>query len=378
MTEKDNELFILSFSYRNNPAQKTESSLVKPSKSQNGIFKYHSPSRHSDKENCFLRPPNNDPSNGNSLDRRLTRKRQNLFGNCTPVSVQRQQVSTSKFDISEPEVVLANDSLEIKEDNRSNITQGHTCIQDSNKCSLSPNHRPSEHIADLQLSKCNIVHHSSLSSPEESDVASGLENGNYAHFNASKSGFNKWRNSYVTSTPVFDTETSPAINGNSCKSDSQSSILMDGKVVLEPLRITPIQWQKCLSASIETSGSKNSDESITDDFRKLKGSKSSGLTYRRNPSVDLKECVVSLERMRITPLKKKSRYYLDGITASAVSTGNKGKSHLSFVVSRFAILIFNDCRFKTGWYKNLADCIKAQTGAQFENDQIIFNQSQFE
>lgn len=308
----------------------------------------NNPSRHSDKENCFLSPPNNYPSNDNSLDRRLTRKRQNLFSNCTPVSAQRQQVSTSnfelnhnKFHINEPEVVLANDSLEIKEDSRSNITQGHTFIQNSKEYSLSPNHRPGEHRADLQLSKCNTGHHSFLSSPEESDVESGLGNGNYAHFNASKSRFNKWQNSYVTSTPVVDTETFPAITGNSYKSDSQSSILMDGKVVLEPLRITPIQLQKCLSASIETSEGKSSDESVTDDLTKLKGSKSSGVTSKCGPSVDLKECVVRLERLRITPLKKKSRYYLDGITAPAVSTGNKGKLHLSFVVSHLQYYYFN-------------------------------------
>ena len=50
--------------------------------------------------------------------------------------------------------------------------------------------------------------------------------------------------------------------------------------------------------------------------------------------MELKECVVKLEKLRITPLKKRSRYYImEGMGVADSTIGSVGKSHLSFVVS---------------------------------------------
>ena len=50
--------------------------------------------------------------------------------------------------------------------------------------------------------------------------------------------------------------------------------------------------------------------------------------------MDLKECVVRLEKLRITPLKKRSRSYeRSAIITEDVSSGSKGTSQLSFAVS---------------------------------------------
>ena len=340
------------FYNRGNATKQKANSLIKPSNKQNGGFSYHSPTDHSDKENHCTSPPDNDVSINNASEQRLKRKRQNLFSDCTPISVQRQQCVTSdsgrngrKFNANKQEVVLVNDSLESRDNSSGHIAQDHVCIQESKEYSSTPNCGTDKQLnlahsnnvsnsgmSEIQSLDENVVLHSSASSPKDGAVANGLENGNYTNLKANTSGFNRCQ-SYVTSTPVFNVNNHPVITGNSCKSDSQCSILMDGKVVLEPLRVTPIQWKKCLSASNEKSGSNHSNHSANDSHQKYEEPKSSSITNGCNSSVELKECVVSLEKLRITPLKKRSRYHLGGITASDVCVGSNEKSHLSFVVS---------------------------------------------
>lgn len=341
------------FYNRGNATKQMPNSLTKPPSKQNGGFSYHSPTDHSDKENHCISPPDNDVSTNNASEQRLKRKRQNLFSDCTPISVQRQQCVTSDsgqngrtFNANKQEVVLVNDSLESRDNSSGHIAQDHVCIQESKEYSSTPNCGTDKQLnlahsnnvsnsgtSEIQSLDENVVLHSSASSPKDDAVANGLENGNYATLKANTSGFHRCHSSYVTSTPVFNVNNPPLMTGNSCKSDSQCSILMDGKVVLEPLKITPIQWKKCLSASNEKSGSNHSNHSANDSDQKYKEPKSSSITNGCNSSVELKECVVSLEKLRITPLKKRSRYHLGGITASDVCVGSKEKSHLSFVVS---------------------------------------------
>ena len=342
----------LYFYNRGNATKKTTNSLGKASNKQNGGsgFKYHSPTDHCDKENHGITPPDNDVSTNDASEQRLKRKRQNLFSDCTPITTQRQQCVTSdsglndrKFNANKQEIVLVNDSLESGDD-----SSDHACIQESKNYNLTPNcgtdkqlnSAHSTNSSNSGTSECeslgvgeNVVLHSSASRPKDEEVVNGLENGNNTSLKANTSGFNTCQSSYMTSTPVFDVNHPPVMIGNSCKSDSQCSILMDGKVVLEPLRITPIQWKKCLSASNEKSRSNHSNHSANDSCQKYEGPKSSSITDGHNSSVELKECVVSLEKLRITPLKKRSRYHLGGITASVVNVGSKEKSHLSFVVS---------------------------------------------
>ena len=59
-----------------------------------------------------------------------------------------------------------------------------------------------------------------------------------------------------------------------------------------------------------------------------------------NSSVELKECVVSLERLRITPLKKKMKYHMGSIHVTGDSIG---KSQLSFVVSTMSVNCLIKC-----------------------------------
>jgi len=140
--------------------------------------------------------------------------------------------------------------------------------------------------------------------------------------------------SYVTSTPVFDLDNCPAI-ASTCKSDSQDSFLMGGKVVLEPLRITPIQWKKLtLSSTAEKPiNSHNSIQSLCGEHRNSEVLKSSGASTCsiQKSSVELKECVVSLEKLRITPLKNRSKYLMASLSGDGSYVSSRGKSQLSFV-----------------------------------------------
>lgn len=315
----------------------------------------NSPSDHSDKENQHASLSDDDLTDCNVSDRRLKRKRQNLFCNFTPLATQRGQHLNStgasgldrlKFATNKRDVVLVNDSLESREDSSCCIVHEVVCLQESKERSSSPDCKPNKELGRSNVSNSsrqgqsldeNVVLQNSTSCPNDS-IAVGLVNGSYSTCSskANTCGFDRCQSSHVTSTPVYNINIPPAITGSSARSDSQSSnsILMDGKVVLEPLRITPIQWQKCLSLSNEKPERKNCSQLMTGDVDQCSdGQKTSGVATRHNSSVELKECVVSLEKLRITPLKKRSRYHLGDVTGSDACGVNRGKSQLSFVVS---------------------------------------------
>jgi len=329
-----------------------ENSHVVSSSGQSGLRRYpaqNSPSDHSNKENQHISLKDDDIfTSSNTSDRRLKRKRQNLFSNCTPLTVQRGQSlnptgnsgSDNRKLTDKPVVILVNDSLESREDSSCFVVKELVCVQDSQIDSLSGCKENKEfnltHSSfNISNSSCcnhsldgNVGLHNSLLSPKDNIIADGLVKETNASLETKP--FRRCQSSsHVTSTPVLDVNTLPAITGRMCKSDSEHSVLMDGKVVLEPLRITPIQWKKCLSASIEKQGSINSK--VDQNSEEMKSS-SISTVHKSNPSVELKECVVALEMLRITPLKQRSRYHLGAITApDACVAINRGKSQLSFV-----------------------------------------------
>ena len=295
----------------------------------------------------------------NSLDehdpseRKLKRKRQTLFSNCTPVSTQKakrhSRLDNSKnVRIKEQEVILVNDTLESNDKRNSHVHEV-IYVEDS-KDNLSPGHGSSK-VLDPQNStngspdQCLSFNENAgvgnCSSHSKDSKVDGLEN-RQCTFNSTSnmkrdkaaSVIDRCHSSYVTSTPVFDLDNCPAI-ASTCKSNSQDSFLMEGKVVLEPLRITPIQWKKLTlsSTSEKPVNSHNSIQSLCSEHRNSEVLKSSVASTGRNSSAELKECVVSLEKLRITPLKNRSKYLMGSLSGDGSYVSNRGKSQLSFVVS---------------------------------------------
>lgn len=317
-------------SQASSPNNKSETSFKKQDKSW--LFDL------SDKEN-------NEPD---PSERKLKRKRQTLFSNCTPISIAKS-LRHSRLDnsrnlrVNQQEVVLVNDTFESKDESNSDVHEV-VCIEDSEEnvslhCQSNKVLEPAN-STNASPSQCvnldeNAVLHNSALSFKNSEV-NGLENKDCT-YNSKRNtkggkmalGFDRCQSSYVTSTPVFEVDTSPAVGG-SCKSDSQSSFL-EGKVVLEPCRITPIQWKK-LTSFDEKPHSDSSIQSLADDDRNSEVLKSSATTTSAKSSMDLKECVVSLEKLRITPLKNKSKYLMATMSGDGSVSYNR-KSQLSFVVS---------------------------------------------
>lgn len=296
-------------------------------------------------------------------ERILKRKRQTLFSN-TPVSTQKA-IRHSKLDnrknvsIQEQEVILVNDTLESNKERNLHIHESRY-VEDSGD-NLSPGYASSQ-VLDPQIStscspnQCvNFSDNAGLGncvSQSKDGKVDALEI-RQCTFNStsnmesdmvtSASVIDRCHSSYVTSTPVFDLDNCPAI-ASACKSDSQDSFLMEGKVVLEPLRITPIQWKKLTLSSTNEKpiNSHNSIQSLCTENGHSESLKSSGASTSRNSSVLLKECVVSLEKLRITPLKNRSKYLMASLSGDGSS--NRGKTQLSFVVSHTAHV--HDCKLK--------------------------------
>ena len=312
----------------------------------------------SDKENDHISRVSGDSFDEHDpSERKLKRKRQTLFSNCTPVSTQKatrqSRLHNSKnVGIRKQGVILVNDTLESNdernsqvhdvinvEDSGDNLFPGYASSQildPQNSTNGSPNQCVS-FSDNAGLSNC--VSHSKDSKVDASEIRQcnfNLTSNMKSDMVPSTSVIDKCHSSYVTSTPVFDLGNCPAI-ASTCKSDSQDSSLMEGKVVLEPLQITPIQWKKLTLSSTTEKPFKNSHNSIqslctehkNSEVRKLSGASTSG-----NSSVQLKECVVSLEKLRITPLKNRSKYFMAGLSGDGSYVSNRGKSQLSFVVSQ--------------------------------------------
>lgn len=283
-------------------------------------------------------------------ERKLKRKRQTLFSNnCTPLSTQRVSNvgSAAQSGLNDSgksteiklEVVLVNDSLESKDKSTSHV-QDDIYVEDSvenyyrcNKPTDLNNGSPSEKFNLNENSLfCSCAPRSNgikVHGLGNSDCTRNIKENNVAL------QFDSCHLSYVTSTPVFDIDTSPLIGGTGM-SDSENSSLMDGKVVLEPLRITPIQWKKLSVSSsfTEKTNSENCNQLPSDEDRHPEVLKSSGTSTNHRSSIELKECVVSLEKLRITPLKKKGKYLTAAISDDdSVTFNNRGKSQLSFAVS---------------------------------------------
>lgn len=297
-----------------------------------------------DKENSH----NSSLSADDQKERKLKRKRQTLFSNCTPLSTQRglnvvgstNQSESEKLVVKEPEVVLVNDSFESREQSTCHFHDV-ICIEES--------------VQDVVLqSECN--HPSNLSN----NISNGGQNWrgndnafcncasisgdreNYDLGNRDCTQSNKSNNTvfqidschstYATSTPVFNGESSLAV-GEMGQSDSQNSYSIDGKVLLEPIRITPIQWERSLLliSSTEKSSDENSNQSSADDHRNSGALETSSLTISNRTSKEIKECVVSLEKLRITPLKKRGKYLTTTLSGDgSLLFVNRGKSQLSF------------------------------------------------
>lgn len=308
----------------------------------------------SDKENNHIsRLSVDDLDEHEPSERKLKRKRQTLFSNCTPLSTQKASRNSRLGDsgnlkVNEQEVILVNDTLESKDESNCHVHEV-IYVEDSRE-NLSPGYRSSK-VLDPQNStngspnQClsfdeNAVLGNCASKSKDTKVDS-LENRECIHnlktdMNSDKvaSRIDRCHSSYMTSTPVFDVDACPAI-ASTCKSDSKDSFLKEGKVVLEPLRITPIQWKKLtLSSSTEKPiNSHNSIQSLSGKRRNSEVLKSSGASTSQKLSVELKECVVSLEKLRITPLKNRSKYLMAALSGDGSYVSNRGKSQLSFVVS---------------------------------------------
>lgn len=220
--------------------------------------------------------------------------------------------------------ILANDTLESNEDSSCQILGEVICVQDSKECSISPDYR-SHHKNSLIHSKCNSfpgnifdvsnVLYNSNTSPM--DIGSnGFENRDCSSSKSNTSGFDRHQ-PYVTSTPLCENSSLEVIIRRPSKSNNNKVKFLDGKVVLKPLRITPIQWKKRLSATSNDKPeiNKNSVHTPSKTDQDTEHLQSSGRSVSGNFSSEL---VVSLEKLRITPLKKRRK---------------TEKCQLSFVVS---------------------------------------------
>ena len=247
----------------------------------------------SDKENNHISRLSDDFEDfdiHNLSERKLKRKRKPLFSNCTLLSEQNQSLSV-------------NENAEVTKSSKDSKVD---CLENKQCTFDSTFNLKSEKVASV-IDRCH--------------------------------------SSYMTSTPVFDVDNCPAIESTQ-KSYSQESILMNGKVVLEPLRITPIQWKKLtLSCTTENPiNGHNSIQSLCGEHRNSEVLKSSGASTSQRSSVELKECVVSLEKLRITPLKNRSKYLMAGLSGDGSYVSNRGKSQLSFLVSH--IVLAHDYQLK--------------------------------
>lgn len=255
---------------------------------------------------------------------RRRRRRQNLFSNLSPLTSVTQHEKTKdaelrneKLEFCKPEIILANDSLEIREDYNLQEPQQQNC----------PKHDLSNNDMNGQSLNENSLVNSFSSCPQELRISD-------YRFDNSNDTCSRISSSYVTSTPALNVKTSQGIPPKSYKTGKllpQGSL--SGKRVLETLKITPIQGQKLLSDS-EKSASSGTDYLNRDFNQKNTVLKSWGTANGGDLPVDLKECVVYLEKLRITPLKKRSRNFEGSeINAEDDSAGSKGKSQLSFAVS---------------------------------------------
>lgn len=358
MSIRSEFFFFFYFLLRSRPLKKVSTSQV-PFKNHKCATTHrnqekNSFSDYSDKENDHIsRLSVDNLDEHDRSERKLKRKRQTLFSNCTPLSAQKatrhSRLGKSRnVRIKEQEVVLVNDTLE-RSDKRNSHVQEVLFVEDSGD-NLSPGCRSSK-VVDSQNST-NGFPNQGLSFNDNVGLGNcvlhakdskidGLEN-KQCIFNLASdkksdkvaSVIDRCHSSYVTSTPVFDLDNCP-VNASTSKSDSQGSFLMEGKVVLEPLRITPIQWKKLSLSSTagKLSNSHNSIQSLCGEHRNSEDLKSSGASASRKSSVELKECVVSLEKLRITPLKNRSKYLMASLSGDGSCVSNKGKSQLSFVVS---------------------------------------------
>lgn len=224
--------------------------------------------------------------------------------------------------------ILANDTLESNEDSSCQILREVICVQDSKECSISPDCR-SHHKNSFMHSKCNSssnsfpgniydvsnVLYNSNTSPM--DIGSnGFENRDCSSSKSNTSGFDRHQ-PYVTSTPLCENSSLEVIIRRPSKSNNNRVKFLDGKVVLKPLRITPIQRKKRLSATSNDKPeiNKNSVHTPSNTDQNTEHLQSSGGSASANFSSEL---VVSLEKLRITPLKKRRK---------------TEKCQLSFVVS---------------------------------------------
>ena len=283
-------------------------------------------------------------------ERKFKRKRQTLFNNCTPLSTQKGSnvdstcpSESEKSVVKIPEVVLVNDSLEIREKSTRHIHDV-ICVEDSVEDVVfqSGCNNPTNLSINTSNGKPNLSGNASVFS-DCSSISRDGENrnlGNKDCIQVNKNNnavfqFDSCHSTYATSTPVFNGDNYLAIGGVG-QSDSQNSYSIDGKVILEPIRITPIQWEKSLLllSSTEKPSNEKTSQLSSDDHKNSVALKTLSLTSSDRTSKEMKECVVSLEKLRITPLKKKGKY----LTATLSGDGslpfiNRGKSQLSFAVS---------------------------------------------
>nr|XP_058961650.1 uncharacterized protein LOC131788578 [Pocillopora verrucosa] len=296
-----------------------------------------------DKENSHT----SNSSADDQKERKFKRKRQTLFSNCTPLSTQKGSnvdstcpSESEKSVVKTPEVVLVNDSLEIREKSTRHIHDV-ICVEDSVEDVVfqSGCNNPTNLSINTSNGKPNLSGNASVFSDCSSISRDGenrdLGNKDCIQLNKNNNAvfqFDSCHSTYATSTPVFNGDNYLAIGGVG-QSDSQNSYSIDGKVILEPIRITPIQWEKSLLllSSTEKPSNKKTSQLSSDEHKNSVALKTLSLTSSDRTSKEMKECVVSLEKLRITPLKKKGKY----LTATLSGDGslpfiNRGKSQLSF------------------------------------------------
>lgn len=102
---------------------------------------------------------------------------------------------------------------------------------------------------------------------------------------------------------------------------------MEGKVVLELFRIILIQWKKLSLLFIigKLCNSYNSIQSLCGEYRNLEDLKLLGVSVSWKLFVELKECVVFFEKLRIIFLKNRSKYFMVSLLGDGFYVLNRGK-----------------------------------------------------
>ena len=392
-------LVLFSFFLRSKPS--STKSNVRKIEQKNGVksFMFDS-SPESDKENISVSLLSTEEAN-NSVSRRSSNSRKdNPFSNHGTSSFTQRHAKLTNGEPGYPSnvksaVVLASDTPEDAAEDNHSFEEVLCCIEDSVYGKLSfetsssstsetpqsagstrrwdssfkqepPNVMPCRSELSITLTDLSRGKETGSNSSKDSQngfcthIAPGLkqqgykdsillsENDSNTHSDLALHSCSRLQQ--VTSTPIFG-QTRFLSTGS--KSDSQCSLLKGDEIMLEPLRITPMQYDCGMAketgseGNIEVSpeGSKSlsshvllfSHKELGETCTSSEEPENSQKNTRLISSVRLKECVVSLTKLRLTPLTCSKQIRKCPVRSSASNTPShisvSRRSHLSFAVS---------------------------------------------